>query len=296
MVLVSGATARRGLRHYYEASTRRFLALGGSGGALAIHRGLWGAGVTDAEAAAGHINRLVVARLAALEVAPPAQVADLGCGVGGSLLHLARVWPEARLEGLTLSPVQADLAAGFARSRGVAVRVRVHCADFLDPPAAGPGQAVPADLLLAIESHVHAPDAAAFLQAARDRLRPGGHLVIVDDMLARPEATLTDTERRLLATFRRGWHLGHVPCPGALRNQAGALGLECRADDDLSGMLRLDRLRDRLLTGVAPLADALGLGRWPLWSNMIGGNALTQLHRRGALCYRMMVFRHREAG
>lgn len=273
------------LRRYYDASTDRFLAVGGSGGALAIHRGLWEPGVRTPEAAAARINQRIVSRLAALGRPAPQRVRDLGCGVGGSLLHFARAWPQATLEGVTLSPRQAALARRHAAAQGLSERMSVRCDDFLTP-AVGP----PADLCVAIESHVHAPSAPAFLRAARAGMAAGGALVVVDDMLARPQPALTGAEARLLATFRRGWHLGHVPDPESLRTAAAAEGLACLSDEDLTPHLRLDRLRDRALHLLAPLADAAGLGRWPLWSNMIGGNALTLAYLGGMMRYRLMIF------
>lgn len=272
------------LRRYYEASTRRFLALGGSGASLAIHRGLWAPGIDNAEAAADHINRLIVGRVRGLGIAAPGRVRDLGCGVGGSLLHFARAWPAAQLEGVTLSSAQATMGREFAADRGLAGRLDIACGDFLAPPAD------PVDLAVAIESHVHAPAAADFLAAARLHLRPGGHLVLVDDMLARPEARMTEREGRLVATIRRGWHLGHLPEAEALKRTARAAGLACLHDEDLTHLIRLNRPRDRAFHLLAPLADLAGLGRWPLWSNMIGGNALTLGYRRGLLRYRLMVF------
>jgi SAM-dependent methyltransferase len=269
---------------YYDASTRRFLAVGGSGGALAIHRPLWDDGVGTPEQAAGRINALVAEAAEAALGRAPARVADLGCGVGGTLFHLAGHWPEAALTGVTISAVQVRLARQLAASRGLDTRCHFVEGDFTRAlPRAG------ADLALAIESHVHAPDAASFLRAAQAHLRPGGVLLVVDDMLARPPAS--PAEARLLDAFRRGWRLGHVPTVEGLEAEARALGFEPAGSRDLSGMLRLDRWRDRALRGLGPLADALGLGRWPVFANMIGGNALTQAHRRGLMCYRLVVFR-----
>ena len=272
------------LRRYYEASTARFLAVGGSGRSLAIHRGLWEPGVRDAEAAADRVNARIVASLRDLDRPDPARVRDLGCGVGGSLLHFARAWPLARLEGITLSPKQAAMARDFVAERGLADRVRVTCGDFLRETGGT------ADLAVAVESHVHAPSAAAFLRAARACLAPGGTLVVVDDMLARPEAALTVAEARLLATFRRGWHLGHVPDADGLTTAAEDAGFRPLGGEDLTPLLRLDRWRDRALHLTAPLADAAGFGRWPLFSNMIGGNALTLAYLRDMMRYRLMVF------
>lgn len=271
---------------YYDASTRRFLAMGGSGAALAIHRPLWAEGVADLPAASGHVNTLVAEAAEAALGRPPARVCDLGCGVGGTLFHLAARWPEAALTGVTLSAEQVRIARAQAAARGGSDRVQVVQSDFTRPPT------LPrADLVIAIESHVHAESAAAFLRAARAHLRPGGVLVVVDDMLAGPEDGLSARGRGLLDAFRRGWRLGHVTPAAGLVDAARAEGFAPAAEVDLSGYLRLNRLRDRALRLAGPLADALGLGHLPLFANMIGGNALTEAHRAGILRYQMVVLR-----
>lgn len=281
------APARDAVARYYDASTRRFLAMGGSGAALAIHRPLWAPGVTSPALAAAHVNDLIAqAALDALG-APPARVTDLGCGVGGTVLHLAARWPQAELTGITLSAEQVRLAEAHAAARGLAGRCRFLRSDFTLP------MTLPrADLVIAVESHVHAPDAASFLTAAQRHLRPGGVLVLVDDMLARPENALTAPEARRLDQFRRGWRLGHVPDAQGLAALAGAMGFQPVATRDLSELLRLDRLRDRALALAGPLADRLGLAPVPLFGNMIGGNALTQGYRAGQMRYMLMVLRH----
>lgn len=271
---------------YYDTSTRRFLRLGGSGASLAIHRPLWAAGIATPEAAAAHANALVAGAAESALGRAPGSVCDLGCGVGGTLFHLADRWPEAVLTGVTLSAVQVDLGRRHADARGLTGRVRLVQGDFARTPT------LPAaDLVLAIESHVHAADAASFLRAARAHLREGGVVVIVDDMLARPEAALSPRDLRLIDQLRRGWRLGHVTPADTLIDEARALGFEAVGHQDLSPLLRLDRLRDRALRLVGPLADALGLARWPVFANMIGGNALTQGHRRGIIGYRLVVLR-----
>ena len=276
---------------YYDASTRRFLSLGGSRAALAIHRPLWGAGVRDLQAASAHANTLVADAAEAALGRAPAQVCDLGCGVGGTLFHLAARWPGAALTGVTLSAEQVRLARAHAAARGLSERVRVVQSDFTRPPT------LPrADLVIAIESHVHTASADAFVAAARAHLRPGGVLVVVDDMLAAPEVTLPARGRRLLDAFRRGWRLGHVSPAPALIAAAQAQGFSPVARQDLSRYLRLNRLRDQALRAAGPLADAMGLGRWPLFANMIGGNALTQAHRAGLMRYELVVLRDRAAG
>lgn len=51
--------------HYYDGNTRRFLRFGGAGASLAIHRALWGPGVSSREAAADYIHAWLLAELRA---------------------------------------------------------------------------------------------------------------------------------------------------------------------------------------------------------------------------------------
>lgn len=283
------SAASDAVARYYDASTRRFLRLGGSGAALAIHRPLWAEGVVTPAMAARHVNTLIADHAEAALEGAPARVVDLGCGVGGTVLDLARRWRGAEFCGVTISAEQVRLARIHARERGLDDRCRFLRSDFTLPTT------LPrADLVIAVESHVHAPDAAVFLHAARRHLRPGGVLVVVDDMLARPETGLDGTQRRRLAQFRRGWRLGHVPDVDGLAEAARATGFDVVATRDLTGWLRLDRLRDRALRVVGPLADRAGLAGVPLFGNMIGGNALTESYRAGQMRYTLMVLRNRD--
>jgi cyclopropane fatty-acyl-phospholipid synthase-like methyltransferase len=272
---------------YYDASTRRFLRVGGSKQALAIHRGLWAEGVATPEAAAAHVNDLIRARAEAALGRIPARVVDLGCGVGGSAFHLARHWTETEFLGITISALQVRDAQAEADARGLSSRCRFGLADFTK---ADPSEAR-AELAIAIESHVHAPAAATFLTGVRDRIAVGGVLIVVDDMLLGPEALLPPRDRRLVETFRKGWRLGHVPDRASFATEAGAAGFHVEAVEDLTPLLRLDRWRDLALHAVAPVVDRAGLNRWPLFGNMIGGDALTRAYRRGIMAYTLAVLR-----
>jgi len=283
------ARPRDAVEDYYDASTRRFLRIGGSGEALAIHRPLWAQGITDVTAASAHVNDLIARAAEAALGRAPERVCDMGCGVGGTLFHLARLWPESALVGMTLSAEQVRIATALARARGLDARVQILRSDFRLPTT------LPrADLLIAVESHVHATSAADFLRAARLHLAPGGVVIIVDDMPL-PRAASDPRGQRLLDAFRRGWRLGHTTPAEGLIDAARAEGLALEGERDLTALLRLNRRRDRLLRAFGPLADALGLGRWALFANMIGGNALTEAYRHNLMSYRMLVLRAPEA-
>jgi trans-aconitate methyltransferase len=49
----------------------------------------------------------LLGRLAAAAPAPPADVLEVGCGEGGNLYFLRRLFPAARVAGLDFSPAKA---------------------------------------------------------------------------------------------------------------------------------------------------------------------------------------------
>ncbi len=278
---------RHAVAQYYEANTRRFLASGDTGQSMAIHRKLWGPSIDTPEAAAAHINDLVAqAALAALGHAP-VTLTDLGCGVGGSLLHLANLWPETRFTGYTLSDTQVQIAQALALQRNLQDRCEVLQADFtsLQAPARS-------ELVIAIESHTHLSSLDLFLGAASQHVLPGGFLIMVDDMLAGDGSSLTSKDLARIDALKRGWRVGHVPAVNQVVDQAQLHGFELVSKQDLGEFLRLYEPWDRLLSWIAPPLDWLGLDRVPRFANMIGGNALTECHRTGVMRYMMIVLRH----
>src|SRR4051794_17506277 len=145
-----------GVRRLYDRNTARFRRLG-EGGA-SIHRAVWAPGVRTRADAFHHVDDVVLSLLADT---PAPRVVDLGCGVGGSLVHLAARRSDLVGEGITISPAQVAAAATLIGQAGLAARVRVRQGDFVDPPADLAG----ADLALSIEAFVHGPDPAAYFRA-----------------------------------------------------------------------------------------------------------------------------------
>ncbi len=273
---------------YYDANTRQFLASSDTGEAVAIHRKLWAPGMETPAAAAAHINDLVAQAAVHALGREPASVTDLGCGVGGSLFHLARCWPHPKLTGYTLSHAQVQIAQALASQRQLQDQCDIKQGDFTAVDSA-----TRSELVIAIESHTHLPSLAVFFEAARQHVLPGGIVVLVDDMLAGDGSNLTHKDRKLLDAFKRGWRMGHVPTVRQVLEQADASGLEVLEQRDLGDFLRLYQPWDCTLNLIAPPLDWLGLAGIPRFANMIGGNALTICHRRGVMRYMMIVMQSR---
>ena len=262
------------VRRYYDRNTSSFVALGQGGSVGAIHRAVWGPGTTTREQAFHFVeDRIadVVRRLGSTHVV------DLGCGVGASLCYLARLLPISGT-GVTLSPIQVRAARERIEAEGLSDRVACIEGDFGNLPDGMQA----ADVAYAIESFVHAPDPARFFAEAGRLVRPGGALVICDDVRRRGNSREAE---RSIHRFKRGWHVNSLLEVDELRSLASESGFEHESTEDLSSYLELRRARDRLLAilGRLPLEDTR-------FGHLVGGSALQRSLASGWIGYDLMVF------
>lgn len=214
-------------------------------------------------------------------------VLDAGCGLGGTAFFV-QASLGGRVVGITLSEGQRRRAADEAARRGVSDAchfvVRSYDSDLSDLLPQG------ADLVLAIESLAHAPQPAATIARLARRLRPGGCLVVVDDM---PGDTLAVDDADFVG-FRRGWM-----CPALATLDA----IETAMRD--SGLLVVPPVD---LTPLVPLRPAPAV-RWLIRVNQVahavtrftpartlvesfhGGLMLERLYARGQMRYRLVLGR-----
>ena len=275
---------------YYDRNTARFLLMG-RGRVYGIHRELWARGATTFQDASDHINRLLAAELADVAATPNALVLDFGCGVGGTLFHLAETLPSARLRGVTISRRQVEIAERLAERLGRSSRCSFTHGDFHSIDLGED-----ADAVVAVESFAHSGDPTAFLASASRHLAAGGRLLVADDFLARDEGALTTLELDLVDRLRKGWRVPGIRTAGDLEREATAHGFALEKSVDLTPLTRPgSRLRDRLAAAVSPalvgLDAAFALRRMPFFGNLIGGHALQVGLKEGIVEYRLLVFR-----
>jgi SAM-dependent methyltransferase len=276
MVGANHKELRDQVRRYFDDNTSVWERIGQGG--IAIHRAVWGDGVTTRAEAFAWLDRQIAARVTTLGVAAP-RLLDLGCGVGASLMQLAALLPAATAVGVTLSPRQAARAHALIAGAGLAARLRCVEADYL----ALPDELGSFDAAYAIESFENSPDAAGFFAQAARRLRPGGRLILCDDFAAR--APRGQRETQWLERMRTGWMIHNLVTVAEAQALARPHGLELVEDVDLTAHLELRRPRDRLLAAVLALGRPLGL-RHTLWRSWLGGDALQR-----ALLARLVEFR-----
>lgn len=273
------------VRRYYDRHTHRFIAYGQGGEMGVMHRAVWGPGVTSRAAAFQFLEETMIsAAVAEWPSRQPLRAIDLGCGVGATLCHLAERLPLTGV-GVTISETQAALASARVRRRGLETRVRVIAGDY----AAAPAEIGPADLVIAIESFVHATDAARFFASCATLSAPGALLMIADDFRRLPAGASPEADRAI-GRFCRGWHVNSL----LEREQAGALaaaaGFELVRTTDLTPYLELGRPRDRLFDVMAAALARLPL-RFSQLDPFLGGSALQTCLRRGWVGYDLAVFR-----
>lgn len=274
------------VKTYYDKNTKRFVNHHESGAVDALHRAVWGPGVTTQEEAFQYVNQLLLETIRDLEphFPSPLRVLDLGCGVGGSLFYLASRLP-IQAVGVTLSPVQVELAKRRAQALQLDRQCRFIEADFLNLPALDPHPAV-----FAVESFVHGPDAETFFAAAAARLPPGGRLIICDDFLsATAQHDDSRKTKRLLDDFRRGWHVRSLVTPAQAQHFATKAGLTLVDNRDLTPDLALRRPWDRLIGLCVNISRGLPL-RAPWWLCWLGGHAVQTCLLSGRVEYRLMTF------
>ncbi|MFI5979755.1 SAM-dependent methyltransferase [Streptomyces sp. NPDC051555] len=144
-----------------------------------------------------------------------ARLLDLGCGPAEWLLRALAAHPGIRADGVDVSPEALEQASAAARERGVQDRLVLHqqpAADFTAPHSF--------DLILSIGSTHAFGGLLPTLDAAAERLAPGGRVLIGDafwDREPSPEAVEVLGEYEDLATTldligAAGWTpvLGHV--------------------------------------------------------------------------------------
>jgi SAM-dependent methyltransferase len=273
------------IRRYYDRQTAGFVALGQGGAEGAIHRAVWGPGTLTRAQAFHYVEERLVEAVSDLAASGASgilpHVLDLGCGVGGSLAYIAGRVP-VRGTGVTLSPVQARIAAARIAAAGLADRIACVEADYTRlPPMA------PVDLAFAIESFVHGPAPAAFFAECARVIRPGGRLVVCDDfrrIVSNPRA------EPAIEQFRVGWHINTLLTREELAAHAAAAGFEHERSIDLTPWLELGRPRDRAIAAFVAAFGWLPLERTPI-AHLVGGAALQTCLRRGWVGYELAIFR-----
>jgi SAM-dependent methyltransferase len=221
---------------------------------------------------------------AGLPAAP--RVLDAGCGFGGTIFH----WQQhvgGRYHGLTLSKVQVEVAQRQARQRGIADVCTFHLRSY-DAPLQREYDAV-----VAIESLIHAADLERTILNLAGALRPGGLLLVLDDMATGDLDVVRPADAGLV---RSHWGCPNkFPTDEDFRAAIERAGLTLIGQEDLSPLMRI---RPQAFLGRQERAYSFVHRTVPLpaartvVSAFLGGVALERLHGSGDVAYRLIVARN----
>lgn len=114
----------------------------------------------------------VIRRIAIL--GEPRRILEVGCGTGKNLVKLAKTFPTARITGLDLSPDMLRKAQD--KTHAAADRIELVHRAYDGPTAAGTFDLI----LFSYSLSMMDPGWETALGAARDDLRPGGRIGVVD--------------------------------------------------------------------------------------------------------------------
>ena len=178
---------------YYDLSTPAYLKSVGT----TLQTGLVENGVEPAtsNAAAARASNLYCA--AAAGIKPEDRVLDAGCGVCGPSIDIAEAIPGVKIDGVTLSVVQALVGARLVEQAGLQDAITVSVADYHRLPF----EEERYDVAIFLETAGYSYDLQGLFSGIRRVLKPGGTLYI-KDVFCR-EGTLTPGERADLEQFDR---------------------------------------------------------------------------------------------
>jgi SAM-dependent methyltransferase len=271
-----------GVGTYYDRLGRwnrlaRAFGYGGGAGTLTVHRAL----ADPKTGGRGTFTRLHDILLEHLPAAARPRVLDAGCGLGGTMIGLARAL-DATCVGLTVSETQAHTANRAAERMGLASKVRARVQSYDAPPDET------FDIIVAIESLAHSANPSRSVAALASVIAPGGCIAVIDDMPEPAAAGSPDLE-----AFKTGWHCPVLWSAPDYRLAFDRLGLDVVADRDLTADCR-PRPSWRIallmwLNRVVRLVPLTGLRQ--VMDAHYGGLALERLIRRRMVSYRLCVAR-----
>jgi cyclopropane fatty-acyl-phospholipid synthase-like methyltransferase len=204
-----------------------------------IHHGYWIRGDESKEQAQLQLMEHL-AELANIQAGCTAL--DIGCGFGGSSIYLAQKY-KARATGITISPVQVEMARKAATAEDLDTQFLLMDAEALDFPHQF-------DLLWSVESISHYHDHRAFFANAARFLKPGG-IFALTDWFKKPGLSPAQ-EQKFIEPIERGMFI-ELETMDDYESHLVASGLEIVHRQDLTRQcakswdLGLDMLRDKTL-------------------------------------------------
>ncbi len=243
------------IKEYYvscENAYRDFWDLEHSG---SMCLGFWKKGTKNLREALAYQNEVMADKVG---ITGHDRVLDAGCGVGGSAVFLAKR-VGCKVTGITLVEDQVQKATAYASRNAVNQLVDFQRQDYTNtnfPDASF-------DVVWGVESICYAEPKTAFIDEAFRLLKPGGRLIIAENLATKEE--MTPSERSDL--YDNGFKLcmvNSLDTADQYRSNLSAAGFEQVSIDDVTELIR-------------PSINRLHLGYYPATAynkvkNLLGRN------------------------
>ena len=167
---------------------------------FALHYGFWDKKTKHIGDALQNTNKVMAEQV---NITPNDRVLDAGCGIGGSVLWLAKN-KKAEVVGISISAKQIEKAKTLAKQAKVDHLVSFSVIDYLH--TGFPNESF--DVVWAIESVCHAKKKEDFLDEAYRVLKKGGRIIIADGFIKREPKT--EREKQLVTDFYKGMLLPNL--------------------------------------------------------------------------------------
>lgn len=170
---------KESIRRHYDVVSPYYQSLWGQH----IHHGYWIRGDESKEQA----QIQLIEHLAQVAgIVPGCTILDCGCGFGGTAIYLAKKF-SAQVTGITISPVQVEMASRAAEQAGATANFALMDAEEMKFDRKF-------DVIWATESIAHYHDAPRFFACAAQYLQPGG-ILAVTDWFRKDKLTAAETKK-----------------------------------------------------------------------------------------------------
>lgn len=222
----------------------------------------------------------------------PKTIVDVGCGIGGSSRYLARKY-QAKVQSITLSPVQVQRAVDITAKQGLTELVNFQVANALQQPF--PDGSF--DLVWSMESGEHMPDKNQFMGELARVVAPGGRVILVTWChrdLKPGEKSLKPDEQELLNKICDAYYLPAWCSPSDYVSLAKDLGLEDIKNEDWSKYVT--PFWPAVMKSALSVQGLMGLAKSG-WTTVKGALAMTlmiQGYQRGLIKFAAITARKPE--